>query len=105
MSAAPDIDVIDSRGSELARYRVSDGDRVLMGWPRPRGIEVTDVAVHGKSRGYVVDRGIAGVEQLRAFVADYLRQAERHDRCPMGALGLVMDQSDPVSLAGLIEAA
>jgi hypothetical protein len=105
MSAVNDIDVVDRGGTELARYSTSAGERVLMGWRSAAGIEVTDVSVQSGSRGYVVDRGFGGFDQLRAFVADYLEQASRYDACPMSVLGLVVEQSDSEAVAGLLHAA
>ena len=77
------INAIDTAGSELARYRVSAGERVLIGWARAAGIEITDRPTEGRSRGFVVDRGLRCPEQLKAFVEDYIQQAVRFDDCPM----------------------
>ena len=79
-----DLELIGADGAELARYRVSAGERVLMAWGRPGGIEVSDVPVEPGSRGYLVDRGFHCTEQLTAFLGDYLRQARSLDACPMG---------------------
>ena len=79
-----DLDAIGAGGAELARYRVSAGERVLMAWGRPGGVEVSDVPVERGARGYLVDRGFRCAEQLAAFLGDYLDQARRFDACPMG---------------------
>jgi hypothetical protein len=79
-----DIDAIGTKGAELARYETSAGERVVMGWRHSAGIEVTDRPLHGRARGYVVDRGFRSAGQLAAFVGDYLSQARLLDACPMG---------------------
>lgn len=83
MTAIKDMDLVGPEGAELARYRVSGGERVLMGWMRSGGVEVTDRPTEGRARAYVVDRGIRDYEQLCAFVVDYVDVAERLDGCPM----------------------
>ncbi len=83
-----DIDVIGPDGAELARYRTSAGERVVMGWRRGGGVEVTDRPVHGRARAYLVDRGFRCFDQLSAFVGDYVNQAVRLDACPMSAEAL-----------------
>ena len=84
MNAADrDINAIGAGGTELARYRVSAGERVLMGWRRRAGVEITDRPTEGRARGFVVDRGLLCPAQLTAFVEDYVDQAIRFDDCPM----------------------
>jgi hypothetical protein len=104
-TAASDIDTITPEGTELARYRISAGERVLMGWRRGGGVEVTDRPTHGRARAYVVDRGFRCFEQLAAFVGDYVRQAERFDACPMSAraIGSVLSGSESDALEPLLE--
>jgi len=79
------IEAIGADGAELARYTVSGGERVLMGWRGAAGIEVSDWSLEGRARGYLVDRGFRCPEQLSAFLGDYLAQAGRLDACPMSA--------------------
>jgi hypothetical protein len=99
-----DIDAIGAEGAELARYRISTGERVLMGWRRGGGIEVSDRAVEGRSRGYLVDRGFRCFEQLAAFLGDYLAQAGRLDACPMSREGIdaVLAETESEALAPLL---
>ena len=99
-----DFGAIGAGGAELARYRVSGGERVLMGWGRPGGIEVSDVPVERGSRGYVVDRGFRCAEQLTAFLGDYLSQATRLDACPMGGgeIGAMLAGTESEALAPLL---
>ena len=99
-----ELAAIGAEGAELARYRVSAGERVLMGWHRPGGIEVSDVPVQRGSRGYVVDRGFRCAEQLSAFLGDYLNQASRLDACPMGGgqIGAMLAETEMEELSPLL---
>lgn len=99
-----DIKAIGAAGTELARYRVSGGERVLMGWRHPSGVEVTDRPVEGRHRAFVVDRGFRCFEQLAAFVGDYVDQAVRIDACPMSgeAIAGMLAASDADSLTSLL---
>jgi hypothetical protein len=99
-----EFEAIGAEGAELARYRVSGGERVLMGWGQPGGIEVSDVPAERGSRGYLVDRGFHCPEQLAAFLGDYLDQALRADACPMsgGAIGAMLAGSENEQLAPLL---
>lgn len=99
-----DIEEIGAEGAELARYRVSGGARVLMGWRRRGGIEVSDQPLEGRSRGYLVDRGFRCFEQLAAFVNDYLAEAGRLDACPMSREGIdaVLAETESEALAPLL---
>jgi hypothetical protein len=107
MQTMNDIDTIGPQGTELCRYRISTGERVLMAWRRSGGVEVTDRPTEVRARGYVVDRGMQSLEQLRAFVGDYVGQAERFDACPMSpeSLGLVIENSENEAVNALVEAA
>ncbi len=107
MSAAHiDIEAIGEGGAELARYRTSAGERVLMGWRRADGIEVTDRPTEGRARGYVVDGGFCCPGELGAFLADYVDQAVRLDVCPMSpeAIDDVVAASDAEAIMALVEA-
>ncbi len=98
------IDSITASGAELARYRLSSGERVLVGWRRRAGIEVTDRPSGGRGRGHLVDRGFCSSEQLAAFVTDYLAEARRLDRCPMSAeaLAAILAETDSEALDSLL---
>jgi hypothetical protein len=66
---------------ELARYRISGGERVIYG-QRIRGVvRVIDVPAAGAGRSYLVDRGLEeeGYAFLLALVADYKQQSELRD--------------------------
>ena len=99
-----EIEAIGAEGAELARYRVSGGERVLMGWRRPAGIEVSDRPLEGRARGYLVDRGFRCAEQLTAFLGDYLAQARLLDACPMSgeAIGAMLAGTEDEALAPLL---
>lgn len=77
------IDSITAAGTELARYRLSTGERVVMGWRRIGGVEITDRPLQGRARAYLVDRGFGCFAQLGSYVAAYVDQAKRLDCCPM----------------------
>ncbi len=99
------INAIGPEGAELARYRVSAGERVLMGWRRGSGVEVSDRPLelsHGG--GYLVDRGFRCFEQLSAFVNDYLAQAARLDAPPMSgqSIASLLEQTEGEALAPLL---
>jgi hypothetical protein len=99
------IDAIGPEGAELARYRVSDGERVLMGWRRDSGVEVSDRPLDlSRGGGHLVDRGFRCFEQLSAFVGDYLAQAALLDAVPMSdqGIGSMLDQTEGEALAPLL---
>jgi hypothetical protein len=104
MTAVRDIEMIGAEGVELARYRISVGERVLSGWSRGRGVEVVDRPAMGRARGYVVDRGFRCPQQLRAFIGDYVAQAKRLDACPMGseAIEAVVSNSETAAVEELL---
>jgi hypothetical protein len=99
-----EIAAIGAEGAELARYRISGGERVLMGWRRPAGIEVSDRPAEGRARAYVVDRGFRCVDQLTSFLHDYVGEAIRLDACPMGgeAIGAMLAGTESEALAPLL---
>ncbi len=98
------IDSITNLGTELARYRLSAGERVIIGRRQGGGVEVTDRALQGRTDSYFVDRGFRCFEQLAAFVKDYLAEAARLDCCPMSpeALRSIVADSDAETLRQLL---
>lgn len=72
---------------ELARYTVSDKERVLYGQRINGVVRVTDCPARGTGRSYLVERGLErdGYSALRALITDYTRQAGRLDAIPMTA--------------------
>jgi hypothetical protein len=65
---------------ELARYRISAGERVLKG-QRVLGV---DIPADGHGRRFLVERELTSNDELAAIVADYLQQAACHDVVPAG---------------------
>jgi hypothetical protein len=99
-----EFEAIGPGGAELARYRAAGSERVVMGWSRPGGIEVSDLPAEGGSRGYLVDRGFGSAEQLAAFLGDYVDQAVRLEACPMSgeAIGAMLAGTEADALAPLL---
>jgi hypothetical protein len=71
--------------TELARYTIGSGERVLYGQRVDGVVRVTDVPASGGGRAYLVERELEqdGYDALRALVADYVGQAGRLDDVPM----------------------
>ena len=74
---------------ELARYTTATGTERILHGQRVHGVVVvTDHALAGGQRAYVVERGLeqeghGANAALKALIADYLTQAERYTDCPM----------------------
>ena len=98
------IDSITAAGTELARYRVSSGERVVMGRRRSGGVEITDRPLQGRARAYLVDRGVRCFEQLAHYVAAYVDQAKRLDCCPMSgeAIDAILAETSTEALQQLL---
>lgn len=64
--------------TELARYQLPDGERIVFG-QRIRGVvRVTDKpAVPGAGRSFLIQRGLKSKTELDALVADYVAQSRR----------------------------
>jgi hypothetical protein len=71
--------------TELGRYTVPAGERVLYGQRVDGGVRVSDVPAGARGRAYLVERELEqdGYAALKALVADYLAQAELLDDVPM----------------------
>jgi hypothetical protein len=71
--------------TELARYTISSGERVLYGQRVDGVVRVTDVPAAGGGRAYLVERELEqdGYDALTALVADYVDQAALLDDVPM----------------------
>jgi hypothetical protein len=76
--------------TELARYEVAGGERVLYGQRIDGCVKVTDRPANGAGRSYVVDRELErdGYGALKALVSDYLEQAKELDAIPMASSSL-----------------
>jgi hypothetical protein len=71
--------------TELARYTIPSGERVLYGQRVDGVVRVTDVPAQGRGRAYLVERELEqdGYDALTALVADYVDQAGLLDDVPM----------------------
>jgi hypothetical protein len=71
--------------TELARYRVSDGERVIYGQRINGCVRITDRPASGTGRSYLVERECEqdGFSALKALVTDYVEQARELDEVPM----------------------
>jgi hypothetical protein len=67
---------------ELARYRVSAGERILKGQRVMGVVRVVDAPADGHGRRYIVERELTSRIELDAIVADYLEQAALWDLIP-----------------------
>jgi hypothetical protein len=96
-----DIDTIEAEATEIARYRISAGERVVMGRQALDGVEVSDCPANGEGVVYQIDRGFGCFEQLTDFVGDYVRQAERLDEPLVSPAGMaaILAETDEFLLA------
>ena len=67
--------------TELARYTVAEGERILYGQRIDGIVRVTDRPAGQGGRAYLVERGLETKSELDALIADYLQQAAKLD-CP-----------------------
>jgi hypothetical protein len=68
---------------ELARYRISAGERIVVGQRVLGVVRLTDVPAKGPGRRYLIERGLTVMAELEAVVVDYVVQAERWDAVPV----------------------
>jgi hypothetical protein len=68
---------------ELARYRISAGERIVVGQRVLGVVRLTDVPADGRGRRYLIERGLTAMAELEAVVVDYLDEAERWDAVPV----------------------
>ena len=73
--------------TELARYRVSAGERVLYGQRINGCVRITDCPASAGGRSFLVERELEhdGYSALKALVVDYAEQARRLDEVPMAS--------------------
>jgi len=88
--------------TELARYTVPAGERVLYGQRVNGAVRVTDVPARGRSRAYLVERELEqdGYDALQALVADYLDQAALLEDVPMAVSPLTGTRSENLEGGG-----
>lgn len=66
--------------TELSRYTISTGERIVYGQRVDGIVRVTDRPANGDGRSYLVDRGLTSKAELDALVADYLEVSVRRDK-------------------------
>jgi hypothetical protein len=73
--------------TELARYHVSSGERVLYGQRINGCVRITDRPASATGRSYLVERECEqdGYSALKALVADYVEQSRELDEVPMAS--------------------
>jgi hypothetical protein len=73
--------------TQLARYTVSGGERVLCARRNDGRVTVTDGPGSGAGRSYLVERDIEvdGLAALQALIEDYVGQARELDEIPMAS--------------------
>lgn len=67
------------RRVELARYQLSNGQRILEGQRVGGVVRVTDRSVTGAGRRFLVERGLTSKDELDSLVADYVEVSTRRD--------------------------
>ena len=71
--------------TELARYTVAEGERVLYGQRVDGVVRVTDRPATPGGRAYLVERGLQTKDELDALVRDYVAEAERTGAPPLAS--------------------
>jgi hypothetical protein len=76
---------------QLLHYRVSAGERVLIGERRGDRVRVSDVPAHGEGPHYPVEDfdSAEGLASLRALLMDYKARARDLDEIPMASSALL----------------
>jgi hypothetical protein len=76
--------------TELARYRVSGGERVLHGQQISGRVRVTDRPASGTGRSYVVEPELEpdGNSALTALLVDYIERSREFDEVPMASAAI-----------------
>lgn len=69
--------------TELARYRIPEGERVVYGQRVDGIVRVTDRPSGDGGRSYLVEGGLETKGELDALVTDYLATAAKLDAVPM----------------------
>ena len=77
--------------TELARYTVTEGERILYGQRIDGIVRVTDRPAGEGGRAYLVERGLETKSELDALLADYLQQATKLDSPPLAVCPLAND--------------
>jgi len=71
--------------TELARYTISSGERVIYGQRISGSVRLTDRPANEVGRSYLIERELErdGRSAMEALVADYVEQAHELDAVPM----------------------
>jgi len=77
--------------TELARYTVAEGERILYGQRINGIVRITDRPTDQGRRAYLVERGLDTKSELDALIADYLHQATKLDSPPLAICPLEAD--------------
>ncbi|HEX4836960.1 MAG TPA: hypothetical protein VFV03_00325 [Solirubrobacteraceae bacterium] len=78
---------VTGQPTELERYRVSSGERVLYVQRVSGSVRITDRPASGQGRSYLVERKLEedGYGALKALLVDYIEQARELDEVPMAS--------------------
>jgi hypothetical protein len=71
--------------TELARYTVAEGERIVYGQRVDGVVRVTDRPATPGGRCYLVERGLQTKAELDALVTDYLAEAARMHAPPLAS--------------------
>jgi len=69
--------------TELARYTVAEGERILYSQRIDGLTRILDRPATPGRRAYLVEDGVQSTEELDAIVGDYLEQAQRMNMPPL----------------------
>ena len=79
---------------ELARYRISSGERILRGQRILGVVRLSDIPAEGNGRRYLVERELTSMDELQALVDDYVDQATKWDAVPANVCWLLEESDD-----------
>jgi hypothetical protein len=95
-AAVPTADRVTNERVELARYSVTDGERVIYGQRVLGVVRLVDHPAAGHGRRYVIERELTVMAELQAIVADYLQQAAAWNVIPAaGCCPLLAETQEP----------
>ena len=80
--------------TELARYTISEGERILYGQRIDGIVRVIDRPAGQGGRAYLVERELETKSELDALIADYLHQATKLDNPPLAVCPLENNPED-----------
>ncbi|WP_324341267.1 hypothetical protein [Baekduia sp.] len=69
--------------TELARYRISAGERIVYGQRVGGLVRVTDAPGEGGGPRYIVESGLTSEAEVDALISDYVAEAQRCDQIPI----------------------